>query len=141
MRISIAVLASIVIALTATAAQPASRLAPASSSAHEAYLAVPMPPGIHVEATELDGPVFADAAGHTLYIWPFKAMRHGVTGDPEGKSFCETHVETDDGGFMSPSPPGLTMPDVDTRPTCTQMWPPVAAEDTAQPVGNWSLIL
>ena len=57
--------------------------APAQSGngAVESYVEVPMPPGFHVEASALDGPVFADDKGHTLYTWPSKRLRNGYSGD------------------------------------------------------------
>jgi predicted lipoprotein with Yx(FWY)xxD motif len=112
----------------------------AAAEPREAYVKVAVPPGFHVETTELDGAVFTDARGHTLYTWPFRALRNGVTGDPEGKSTCENQKVTLEGGFMSPYPPGLILPDVETRPTCTEMWPPVFADADAKPVGDWSVI-
>jgi len=36
----------------------------------EASVPQALPAGIHIEQTELEGPVFAAAAGHTLYRWP-----------------------------------------------------------------------
>jgi predicted lipoprotein with Yx(FWY)xxD motif len=106
----------------------------------EAYVHVPMPPHFKVEPTELDGPVFADAQGHTLYKWPFKQMRVGDTGDPLGQSDCTNVKTTVSSGFMSPYPPGLALPDLATRPSCTQAWPPVIAAADAKPVGSWTLI-
>lgn len=106
----------------------------------EAYVKVPMPPGFQVETTELDGAVFADAQGRTLYMWPFRALRNGITGDPDGKSNCENIRQTDEAGFMSPYPPGLTLPELETRPTCTQAWPPVLAAADAKPIGSWTII-
>lgn len=106
----------------------------------EAYVHVPMPPHFRVEPTELDGPVFADARGHTLYKWPFKQMRVGDTGDPLGQSECTDVKATVSSGFMSPYPPGLLLPDLDTRPSCTQAWPPAIAAADARPVGKWTLI-
>jgi predicted lipoprotein with Yx(FWY)xxD motif len=106
----------------------------------EAYVPVPMPSHFSVQATELDGPVFADAAGHTLYKWPFKQMRVGDTGDPLGESNCTDVKTTVNSGFMSPYPPGLILPDLDTRLSCAQAWPPVIAPADAQPVGEWTLI-
>ena len=106
----------------------------------EAYVHVPMPPHFSVVVTELDGPVFADAAGHTLYKWPFKQMRVGDTGDPLDGSNCTGVKTTVNSGFMSPYPPGLILPDLDTRMSCTQAWPPVIAAADAKPVGNWTII-
>ena len=36
----------------------------------ERYRQVEMPPGFQVVSTELEGPVFANEAGMTLYKWP-----------------------------------------------------------------------
>jgi hypothetical protein len=59
------------------------RAAPAEPHIPEA-----MPPGFRVETSELDGPVFADPKGRTLYRWPYRTMRNGVTGDGKGESNC-----------------------------------------------------
>src|SRR5262245_31302697 len=99
----------------------------------EAYVRVPMPPGFRVELTELDGPVFADRQGKTLYRWPFKTLRNGNTGDPKGESNCTETKFTESAGYMSPYPGGLTLPDLDTRPTCLQLWHPARAPDKAKP--------
>ena len=106
----------------------------------EAYVQVPMPPGFRIVSTELDGPVFTDAAGHTLYKWPFKQLRVGDTGDPLGRSECTDAKTTVNSGFMSPYPPGLQLPDLDSRLSCTQAWPPVLAAADAKAVGKWTLI-
>lgn len=106
----------------------------------EGYVAVPMPPGFRVESTELDGPVFADAKGHTLYTWPMKAMRNGYSGEPKGAPGCYDKVLTVTAGLMSPYPPGLELPDLDTRPSCADLFPPVIAASDAQPVGKWTVL-
>src|SRR3954468_13988779 len=72
----------------------------------EDYDHVPMPPGVQVVATEVEGPVFADAQGHTLYEWPLSSLRVGFAGDPKGKSACTDKVTTKTGGLMSPYPGG-----------------------------------
>ena len=41
----------------------------------EDYQAEPLPPGVHVELTETQGPVFADSKGKTLYIWRSVPLR------------------------------------------------------------------
>jgi predicted lipoprotein with Yx(FWY)xxD motif len=41
---------------------------------------------------------------------------------------------------MSPYPPGLILPDLDSRLSCTEDWPPVFAAADAKPVGKWTLI-
>jgi predicted lipoprotein with Yx(FWY)xxD motif len=106
----------------------------------EPYIKVPMPPGFRVENTELDGPVFADASGKTLYKWPFDNQRVGTTGDPKGEVNCTDVKTTVNTGFMSPYPGGMLLPDLDTRPTCAQAYPPVLAPPNAKPVGKWTLI-
>lgn len=106
----------------------------------EPYVHVPMPPHFKIEATELEGPVFADPKGHTLYMWPFKLLRVGNTGDLKEQSNCTDVKSTVNAGFMSPYPGGFTLPDLDTRPSCTQAWPPVLAAADAKPVGKWTTI-
>lgn len=106
----------------------------------ESYVPVPMPPGFRVENTELDGPVFADAKGRTVYKWPFSNQRVGNVGDPKGESTCMDVKATTNTGYMSPYPPGLILPELDQRLTCTQAFPPVLASATAKPVGKWTVI-
>jgi predicted lipoprotein with Yx(FWY)xxD motif len=115
---------------------------PSAPSAREveAYQAVPMPPGFRVESTELDGPVFADSAGHTLYTWPQKAMRNGHSGEAKGMPECTSEVHKETAGLMSPYPPGLELPELDKRPSCTDEYPPVFANADAKPVGKWTVI-
>ncbi|HWK50950.1 MAG TPA: hypothetical protein VNR40_13745, partial [Steroidobacter sp.] len=113
----------------------------AAKADKEAYLEVPMPRGFRVETTELDGPVFADARGRTLYAWPFKALRNGNTGDQKNQSSCTDTKYTVSAGFMSPYPGGLVMPDAETRPSCVEVWHPAQAERNAKPVGKWTIIL
>lgn len=114
--------------------------AAAGAPAREAHVDVPMPRGFKVVTTELEGPVFADANGRTLYSWPIESMRLGYAGDPKDKSVCEDQVSTKTGGYMSPYPGGLDLPDLDKRQSCTAMWPPVLAEAKAKPVGDWTII-
>ena len=106
----------------------------------EEALKVPMPPVFHVEYTELDGPVFADAQGKTLYFWPNTTMRNGVTGDPKNQSACTDKVLTHTAGLMSPYPPGLELPELKTRKSCLDMWPAAYAADDAKPVGAFTVI-
>jgi predicted lipoprotein with Yx(FWY)xxD motif len=109
-------------------------------AAHENYLQVPMPPGIKVELSELDGPVFADSRGMTLYYWPLTTMRNGVTGDPKNASNCTDVAATKTAGLMSPYPPGLDLPELDKRQSCAAAWPPAYAPDDAKPVGDFTLV-
>jgi predicted lipoprotein with Yx(FWY)xxD motif len=132
---------SLLIASGAMAKGPAkesgSTVAP---SAVEAYVAVPMPPGFRVEASALDGPVFADANGRTLYTWPSKRLRNGYSGETKGNPACYDKVQTETAGLMSPYPPGIALPELDKRPSCTTLWPPVLAADDAKPVGKWTIL-
>ena len=107
----------------------------------EEYVRVPMPPGIQVIVTELEGPVFADEHGRTLYTWPLKDLRNGATGDRRGSaSSCTDHVYAETSGLMSPYPAGLLLPELDKRPSCADVWPPLLAPKDAQPVGDWTLV-
>ena len=111
-----------------------------ASSAQEAYLEEELPPGIQVVATPLDGPVYADAQGRTLYTWPLIALRNGSTGDrKDGASNCTGEVLRTEVGFMSPYPAGLVLPYADQGVSCTQVWPPVLAPEDAEKGGKWTL--
>ncbi|MBX7199110.1 MAG: hypothetical protein K1X51_07000 [Rhodospirillaceae bacterium] len=108
---------------------------------HEDYLAEPMPPGFQVTFSEIEGPVFADANGKTLYRWPLKGLRNGDVGDRRSAaSNCTSEVFKVTSGLMSPYPAGLLLPDAATRKSCQDVWPPVLAADNAVPVGKWSII-
>lgn len=100
-----------------------------------------MPAGIQVRSTELDGPVFADARGRTIYEWPSHRLRNGYSGETQGNPACYDEVLTVTAGLMSPYPPGILLPDLDNRPSCTDLWPPLYAPDDAEPVGEWSIVL
>ncbi len=114
---------------------------PAVSTDREDYVRVPMPPGFQVIVTELEGPVFADARGRTLYRWPLKDLRNGDVGDRQkGVSACEDKVYKETSGLMSPYPAGLLLPELDQRPSCAEEWPPVLlAPADSKPVGKWTL--
>lgn len=114
---------------------------PARPALTESYIEEPLPNGFRVEATELEGPVFADAGGRTLYTWPLKRLRNGYSGESPGKAECYDEVRTVTAGLMSPYPPGVTLPDLDSRPACTDLWPPVIADADAEAVGNWSVVV
>lgn len=105
----------------------------------EDYLHEPMPAGIRVVNTPLEGPVFADAHGKTLYTWPLKDLRNGFAGEQKGKPTCDDHRYTENAGLMSPYPGGLELPEVETRPSCVERWPPVLASDNAKPVGKFTI--
>ena len=111
-----------------------------SASNIESYVSVPMPPGFKVVNSELEGPIFADASGHTLYMWPSKKLRNGYSGEMRGKPACYDEVRKDTAGLMSPYPAGLLLPELETRPSCNKLWPPVLADDDAKPTGKWTLV-
>src|SRR4051812_28808182 len=95
----------------------------------EDYQRVAMPAGFQVVNNELEGPVFATPDGKTVYIWPLMALRNGDAGEQKGKPTCDDHKYTENAGLMSPYPGGFVLPEVDTRPSCVGMWPPVIAGD------------
>ncbi len=106
----------------------------------EQYVSVPMPAEFRVEPTQLEGPVFADAEGRTLYTWPSHRLRNGYSGETAGKPACYDEVSTETAGLMSPYPPGIELPDLDSRPSCTDLWPPVLAGEDAKPIGKWTIV-
>lgn len=114
---------------------------PKESKDRESYVPVPMPPGIKVVQTELDGPVFATAEGMTIYTWPLGGLRNGNAGDrrKSGVSTCDDTVFQETSGLMSPYPPGFLLPDLDKRKSCEQLWKPVLAPADAKTVGKWTI--
>jgi predicted lipoprotein with Yx(FWY)xxD motif len=138
------------VALAAMTLAPASVRAQADSSGPvipiraevkaERWRDEPMPAGIHVEPTELEGPVFADAAGRTLYTWPQHKLRNGYSGEAPGTPACTYEILTVTAGLMSPYPPGIELPELDRRRSCAELWPPVPAPEQAGPVGKWTAI-
>src|SRR6185503_20541623 len=90
--------ASVALAATTVCATGANAARPAST---EPYIPEAMPPGFRVELSELDGPVFADPKGRTLYRWPYRTMRNGVTGDSKGESNCADAASTEKIGRAS----------------------------------------
>ena len=113
---------------------------PADSTDKEAYIRELTPPGFKVIVNDFEGPVYANADGHTLYKWPLGALRNGSTGDrKDGPSNCTDEVLRVSAGLMSPYPPNLLLPDAETRLSCAEVWPPVLADADAKPVGKWAL--
>ena len=113
---------------------------PVDSTDQEPYIEEKMPPGIQVVISSLDGPVYADERGMTLYKWPLGALRNGSTGDrKDGPSNCTDEVLRYSEGLMSPYPPGLLLPDLENRLSCTQAWPPALAAEGAEEVGKWTI--
>ncbi|HEY6644383.1 hypothetical protein [Povalibacter sp.] len=123
-------------AMAATPQAPAASAAPGT----EQYESVPMPPGFQVVVSELEGPVFADASGRTLYQWPVKTLRNGAVGERKRQPTCDHTKYRVNSGLMSPYPPGLELPEVDTRPSCLDVWPAVIAGSDAKAIGKWSVI-
>lgn len=115
-----------------------SRAIAAPAPQAEDYLHVPMPPGFRVESSLLDGPVFADAHGRTLYRW--EAQPPGKAGSP----VCDSHRYervTGSAARGDEDSAALILPDADTRPSCVAVWPPVSATAAARPVGDWSIVI
>jgi len=140
MRHGYSVSALAAFALCFMAGQSANAREPAAGLT-EAYIQEPMPPGFQVMISPIEGPIYADAAGRTLYKWPRHEMRNGGTADMKGSaSACDNVKTTENAGMMSPYPGGLELPELDTRPTCAQAWPPVIAAADAKPVGKWTII-
>ncbi|MDY6946947.1 MAG: hypothetical protein SXG53_14620 [Pseudomonadota bacterium] len=106
----------------------------------EDYVREPMPRGFKVIVADFEGPVFADANGKTLYSWPITNLRNGDAGEQKGKPTCDDQKQTVNAGLMSPYPGGLELPEVQTRPSCTDVWPPVLAKANAEPVGKWTIL-
>src|SRR5258705_144157 len=119
--------ALIAVSLLSGGSAEASRAKPEPADM-EGYLPEPMPPGFRVLVNELEGPAFADASGKTLYKWPLRGLRNGSIGDrKDAPSSCTPEVTRVNSGFMSIYPPGLLLPDLATRKSCQEVWPPVPA--------------
>jgi predicted lipoprotein with Yx(FWY)xxD motif len=107
----------------------------------ESYHEEPLPPGFGVQHTDVDGPVFVDSQGMTLYIWPSRELERGTVGDHRGQpSTCGDSKYTENSGFDSLYAGGFLLPDLDTRPTCAQLWPPVLAAPDSQKIGKWTVM-
>lgn len=135
-QIKMLLTAATLVAAGATAALAQSR----GRVALEDYVREPVPPGFQVVVADFEGPVYADANGRTLYTWPVTPLRNGDAGEQKGRPTCGDVPTKVNAGLMSPYPGGLELPEVETRPACTQMWPPVLASDDAKPVGKWSVV-
>ncbi|MGH8445610.1 MAG: hypothetical protein ACREVL_10095 [Solimonas sp.] len=122
------------------AAAPASPWPEAAAKDKEQAEPVPMPPGFQIVVTEQEGPVFADARGHTLYTWPVRQLRNGPVAERKGQPSCDDTKYTVNSGLMSPYPPGFELPELASRPTCLQVWPAVVAAEGSKPVGKWTVV-
>jgi predicted lipoprotein with Yx(FWY)xxD motif len=108
----------------------------------EVSLKEPMPPGFGVQSTDVDGPVFIDARGMTVYVWPFSGEKMQLGGDGDTQhhpSMCSDTKITVTSGQAEIYPAGLILPDLNIRLTCAQAWPPVVAGPDAKPVGKWTI--
>src|SRR3712207_2483846 len=99
-----------------------------------------MPPGFQPVVSQLEGPVFAGARARTLHIWPYTLLRTGYAGEQRGKPACSDEVSTETARLMSPCPPGIRLPGLDSRPSCTDLWPPAVAAVDAKPIGKWTIL-
>lgn len=106
----------------------------------EAYREIPTPPNFRIEATLIDGPVFANESGKTLYKWPQHRLRNGYSGEAPSTPECYDQVLTVTAGLMSPYPAGIQLPEIELRPSCTDLWTPELAGDDAEEVGEWSIV-
>ncbi len=112
-----------------------------SAVGHVDYLSEPMPPGFRVTINDIEGAVFADQNGKTLYTWPLHKLRNGTVGDYKNTaSNCTSEVDTVNSGLESPTPAGYALPELASRKSCVQVWPPALAASDAKPVGKWTLI-
>src|SRR5262249_51625474 len=134
------VLTAAISAVACVAACGLAGAAPTPKTDTEDYVREPLPPGFQVINTELEGPVFADAAGHTLYTWPSQTQRNSSVGEVAGKPECYDIRYRVTAGITIPYPAGLELPNADHRPTCIQDWPPVLAGADAKPVGNFTIL-
>jgi predicted lipoprotein with Yx(FWY)xxD motif len=123
--------------MAASGAQAAS---PRDAQAREDYVRTPLPAGFQVVSTEVQGPVYADANGHTLYKWPVGAQRNGDAGEQKGKPSCDSKIYTDNAGLMSPYPAGLMLPELESRKSCIDLWLPAYASADDKPVGKWTVV-
>ncbi len=136
MRIVQSILSATVVAFSAVVGLQAAYAA----DVKEDYVRAPMPPGIQVVVSEIEGPVFADTQGRTIYMWRKRGLRNGSAGEDLGKPTCGDEVVRESSGMQSPYPGGFILPEIETRPSCTQVWPPVYAADGAKPVGKWTVV-
>ena len=115
-------------------------VAPQAAEPKEDFVREPMPPGFRVVVNDIEGAVYANEQGRTLYVWPKRNLRAGIAGEDLGKPTCSDQVVRLSNGGQSPYPAGFEMPEIDTRPACTTVWPPVLAAPDAKPVGKWTVL-
>ncbi len=102
----------------------------------ETYVSEPTPPGVRVERSELEGPVYADADGKTLYKWHVQ-LPGGGREDTEcsDEPITISHTTGDQSIY-----PVAILPESENRPSCAEVWPPMLAAQTATPIGRWSIV-
>ena len=130
---AIAMSALLMIGAHTSAVQAAGR----NAGPQEPYTHEPMPPGFQVVYNELEGPLYADADGKTLYTWPMRSDGIDTVGEEAGKPTCgddvvQTTITLNDiyhAGLLLPQPR-----------SCVQEWPPVLAPADAKPVGSWTIV-
>lgn len=128
-------------ALLLTASTASARHERPAAAPQEDYAPGPMPTGFKVVVNEIEGPLFADQNGRTLYTWPLHGLRNGTVGDRKNvPSSCTSDVERVNSGMMSPYPAGYTLPEIAARKSCAEVWPPTLAAIGAKPVGKWTII-
>ena len=106
----------------------ATLLGNAASAAELQLKEEPRPQGITLQNT-IDGVVYADKNGKTIYTAGFD--------NKPGESHCDWEPE-----FRAIEGHGdrYTLPNLDHRPTCLGQQPIVAAEAGSKPVGQWTII-
>lgn len=96
-----------------------------------------MPPGIGIRLT-IDGAVFVDARGMTLY-------KEDVSMPGTAYDALQSCNDSRDAVLLHDTPErsvdfAVKVPDAATRKTCIEKRPPLRAPDGAKPVGDWSII-
>src|SRR5687767_9839289 len=109
----------------------AAALAASAPPQREDFIREPMPAGFQVISSELDGPVFADANGHTLYKW---------SDEQQNTPACYGEKQRLSAGTVTIYPGGYELPDLAARKPCDEVWPPALAGADAKPVGKWTIV-
>jgi predicted lipoprotein with Yx(FWY)xxD motif len=109
----------------------------------EDYVREPLPAGIHVEQTDMNGPVYADAQGRTLYRWAaqYVGAKNQVSCDDQRVTLSSSSPGGSRNALGEMFYPEGVLPEADRRPTCAQIWPPVVAPADAAAVGKWSIFV
>ena len=108
--------------------------------AGEDFVSPERPVGIQIEPTELEGPVFADASGRTLYRWPQKNLRKRERGRSHGYVIL---YERQDDGERRVNEPLSCGAGVAGSGDSTRVYSGLAPGNRgcrAKPVGRWTII-